>query len=573
MRFPRPVLGALLGLAFLAVSTMPAPAGGPCTPDGLSAIAASSALASTSAFGDDGTLAWRDRPAWAGDRGGSGEPLPVEFTPSVRVDDDLSPEHREPVVAWGPAGEIYAAYCERATHYNPELVMFTRSTDAGDTWLTPAVRMNDTQPNAAMFPAIEVLPDGTILLAWCEMKFSPFNNEIRFARSNDGGLTWSPSVVVHPINPSMDYYRPCILAVQGRILIAFWQEVTYPNGIPVLVYSDDGGESWVGPSPMTSMLGPYDGSAPCLAYNDRTAVLGLAMPANGERVVFSHSDDLGLTWTVPVQVNDAIATSTDYPDLACAAGYFYVTWNDNRYGQFNADIFFSRSATGTGWTANVKVNDAFEGNQYEPHIRADEHERVHICWIWNMPFQMNIDLYYSTSTDCGTTWLPTSVRVNDLPYTVQPYVSWTSDILCNQQGDVFIAWNDGRASSSYDNVYCSRSMGWSAVGDPSHGPDLTGAGAAALGGAILRVGAQPGPRPYLSLHLPRAGSDLRLSLYEISGRLVGSARLGALPAGEHAVALDGLLARSRTGSGRYVAVVTDGRSRASRGFVLVRPQP
>jgi len=450
-------------------------------------------------------------------------------------------------------------------------VMFTRSTDAGDTWLAPAVRVNDTQPNAAMFPAIDVLDDGTILLAWCEMKFSPYNNEIRFSRSNDGGLTWSPSVVVHPINPSIDYYRPAILAVQGRILIAFWQELTYPSGIPVLVYSDNGGASWVGPSPITTIWCPYDGSAPCLAYHETLPALGVAIPANGERVMFCRSDDLGATWTVPVQVNDATATSTDYPDLGCAAGYFYVTWNDNRFGQYNADVFLSRSTTGTGWTPNVKVNDAFEGNQYEPHVEADEHGRVHICWIWNMPFQMNIDLYYSASADYGATWPADTVRVNDLPYTVQPYVAWTSDLLCNQQGDVFLAWNDGRTSASYDNIYCSRSVGWSAVGESPQGPAIAGAGTAALGGAVLRVGAQPGPRPWVSLDLPHAGRDLRLSLYEASGRLVGSTRLGALAAGEHAVGLDGLLASSRAASGHYVADVTDGRSRVSRGFVLVRP--
>jgi hypothetical protein len=566
MRFlraiPRSAARVSVALGCLALAAAAAPAAG-----GAGGI-------SETGFRPDGTLAHRLQPWPAGGRADGREPQRVEFTPNVRVDDDLNPEHKHPALAAGPGGVIYAAYSERFTHYNPEWMMFTRSTDHGGTWLAPAVRVNDTQPNAVMFPALDVMDDGTILLAWGELKFSPFNNEIRFSRSVDGGLSWSPSVVIHPIDPSSDYYRPSVLVVQGRILVAFWQEVSYPNGIPLLVYSDDGGHTWSDPAPITVLLGPYDGSAPCLAYNETESAVGVAFPANGERIMFSRSSDLGATWSAPVQVSDASATSIDYPDLDTGAGYFYATWSDNRYGQYNTDVFISRSTNGQTWTPSVKVNDAFQGNQYEPHLRADDHGNVHVCWIWNMPFQFDIDLYYSVSADWGATWLPTSARVNDWPYTVQPNVAWTSDILCDQRGNAFLAWNDGRATGNYDNIYCSQTVDWSAAGErPSATPFAAGAAGAGgcRGGAELLVRAQPGPRPEISLSLPRGARALRLDLVEVSGRAIGSVWLGDLPAGTRTLPASALLTGRRACSGRYLAVISDGNSLLAKEFVLLRP--
>jgi hypothetical protein len=548
-------ISSLVGLTLVAVGLAPL-AGAGDTPAG-------------SAFHADGTLAYRAEPWPIGSAVDAREPARVEFTPNVRVDDDLNPEHKQPALAAGPSGVIYAAYAERFTHYNPEWMMFTRSTDHGCTWLAPGVRVNDTQPNAVMFPALDVLEDGAIVLVWGEMKFSPFNNEIRFARSDDGGLTWSPSVVVHPINPSIDYYRPSILVAQGRILVAFWQEVSYPNGTPMCVHSDDGGHSWSPPAPITTLLGPYDGSAPCLAYNAAIPAVGVIFPANGERIMFCRSGNLGVTWSAPVQVSDATASSVDNPDLASAAGYFYVVWNDNRSGQYNTDVFISRSTAGDAWTASVKVNDPFQGNQYEPHVRADDQGNVHVGWIWNMPFQSSIDLYYSMSEDWGATWFPTSARVNDVPYTVQPHLGWSADILCDQRGNAFLAWNDGRTTGYYDNIYSSQTVDWSAADEPLPERPLRAAGRACWGGAELCIHAQPGPAPQIRLSLPRLTQALRLDLVETSGRLLGSTWLGDLPAGTHSWPVDHLLAGHRPHGGRFIAVIGDGNSKLARPFVLL----
>lgn len=491
-----------------------------------------------------------------------------DFLPNVRVDDDVNPEHREPAVVWGPGGELCCVYAERATHYNPELVMFTRSLDGGATWLWPAVRINDTAPNATFMPAVGTMDDGTILVAWGEMKFGPnYNNEIRFSRSADGGLTWTPSVVVHPSQPTTDFLRPSLLVAGGRILVAYWAEVAYPNARPTVVWSDDGGEHWSAPVTVSTMTGPYDGSAPCIAWNEARGTVGLVMPTSGETVYFFTSADLGPTWSAGVQVNDASASSVDYPDLACHEGYDYVVWNDNRAGQYNTDVWISRSADGVVFDTDVRVSDYVAGNQYEPHIAIDTGGRIHVGYIWNLPFQGNIDLYYTVSADGGATWLGPSPRVNDVPYVVQPYVAWTSDLLADASGVAYLFWNDGRASGYYDNIYFSRNIDPAAIGD---GTAHDGEGTRLFDAGFCRVAGQPGPEPVLRLRLDRPIDDLRLEWIDAQGRAAGILRDGGLPAGDHALRLVSPHGAHPLPAGVYLLRMTAGRETTAQRVVVVR---
>ena len=66
-------------------------------------------------------------------------------------------------------------------------------------------------------------------------------------------------------------------------------------------------------------------------------------------------------------------------------------------------------------------------------------------------------------------------------------------------------------------------------------------------------------------------SDVRLSIYDISGRLVRELRQGVMPAGLHAVAWDGTdSAGNRIGAGVYLSVLRSGNEKQSRQIVFVK---
>ncbi len=499
-----------------------------------------------------GTPAHQLRPA--------GEYTATEFLPNIQVNDDASPEHREPVMAWGAdPSTIYIAYCERHAHYNPELVMFSKSTDGGLTWLAEAIRINDTQPNAVMTPAIATWGADTVFVVWSEMGFAPdYNYEIRFSRSFDRGQTGSASTVVHPISPSEDLYRPGITLTGTRIVVSYWKQLSYPEAYPMVVYSDDLGESWS--DPIVVCYGPHgkdDGAAPGIVYNAVDDEIGLVYESVSNRIFMCISYDHGETWSGPYSVSDTSPTSVRYPDIDCFNGVYYVVWHDNRNGQYDCDVWFNKSDSGTSWGGAIRVNDTLQGNQYEPHIAVGADGKIHVCWIWNIPFQTQIDLYYSCSEDDGMTWEMPSVRVNDIAYVIEPYCAWTSDIRADAYGSPLVAWNDGRETGYYDDIYFSRTESTAFV-EPSGMPGLT----------KVEVLGSPGPAPVIRLTIPEEGSPRRVFLLEASGRrlaALGTAAAGAttqLHPTKHSPGL---------ASGVYYVLLGSGRQAvAAKRIVVVR---
>ncbi|MBF6611977.1 MAG: S-layer homology domain-containing protein [Chloroflexi bacterium] len=79
-------------------------------------------------------------------------------------------------------------------------IVFTRSTDGGNTWTTP-IKINDdnVQGKDQFFPWLTVGSDGTLHASWMDRRDAPVNGfQYReyYSQSTDGGLTWSPNQAV-----------------------------------------------------------------------------------------------------------------------------------------------------------------------------------------------------------------------------------------------------------------------------------------------------------------------------------------------------------------------------------------
>jgi hypothetical protein len=93
---------------------------------------------------------------------------------------------------------------ERSSVNDPLDVMFARSTNGGLTWSTP-VRINDDPGNNAWqwFGTMSVAPDGRIDVIWLDTRENPGQllSKLYYAASWDGGLTWSQNI---PLGESFD---------------------------------------------------------------------------------------------------------------------------------------------------------------------------------------------------------------------------------------------------------------------------------------------------------------------------------------------------------------------------------
>jgi hypothetical protein len=89
------------------------------------------------------------------------------------------------------------ASVERESIDDPLDVMFSRSTDGGQTWSDP-VRVNDDLSTSAWqwFGTMSVAPNGRIDVAWLDTRDDPggINSALYYSYSTDAGETWSQNV-------------------------------------------------------------------------------------------------------------------------------------------------------------------------------------------------------------------------------------------------------------------------------------------------------------------------------------------------------------------------------------------
>lgn len=134
------------------------------------------------------------------------------------------------------------------------------SRDRGVTW-SPAVAVNtDTERVAAdgdSRPKIAVGKDGALYVTWTRPLAKPYTGEVRFARSLDGGASWSEAITVHADRQEITH-RFDALAVdgEGRIFVAWIDKrdqelaratgTAYRGAAVYFAVSDDGGASFRG---------------------------------------------------------------------------------------------------------------------------------------------------------------------------------------------------------------------------------------------------------------------------------------------------------------------------------------
>jgi hypothetical protein len=101
----------------------------------------------------------------------------------------------------GPGhGNVYVlASVERTLAGDPADVMFSRSTDGGETWSTIPTRINDDPENNhyQWFGTMSVAPNGRIDVIWLDTRDAPSSNiymsALYYSFSEDQGMTWSPN--------------------------------------------------------------------------------------------------------------------------------------------------------------------------------------------------------------------------------------------------------------------------------------------------------------------------------------------------------------------------------------------
>jgi hypothetical protein len=104
-----------------------------------------------------------------------------------------------PDIAAGPNGELYVAWQEATLAPSGSSIAFAKSLDGGATWTRPT-RVNTVAATQAFNPSIAVLADGTIGLIHHDLRFNTpdpgtLPADVWFLHSHNGGTSWAETRV------------------------------------------------------------------------------------------------------------------------------------------------------------------------------------------------------------------------------------------------------------------------------------------------------------------------------------------------------------------------------------------
>ena len=354
------------------------------------------------------------------------QPEPI-IGPQVRIDPDggtFAANETTCSVSEANPLEIIAGWNDwrRSPTVPNELINsgFSLSVDGGETWTDflirpPAQYESDVEgdPMTAFDPRTGTLWAGAI--TW------GYPNAIYVARKDPGATEFEPSVAAR----AGGFLDKCWMAAgptygdpdSTRLYVA------YNEGV---IWSDDMGDTWTSPKSLGYGIGFLPRVGPegeiYVAYWDLSYGMRMARSLNGGSSFSDHlianRMDYWSTGDGSRFPGNFRVPALAYLDVDMNTGHLYAAYFDTTNiveGQKNVDIYFTKSTDqGTSWTTPVIINGDGDppGDQFFCWLEVDEFSRLHMVYFDSRHTEQSdgikhgmFDAYYAYSGDDGETWL------------------------------------------------------------------------------------------------------------------------------------------------------------------------
>ncbi len=298
----------------------------------------------------------------------------------------------DPSLAFDTQGNVYYGYIVvffgNGNGINGTAVAVAKSSDGGQTY--PDVTYFSFQGGENHFNdkpivAVDTNPDSpfrdNVYLAWDAALGGSSSGGLRFARSSDGGATFTVTRVDNPRGQGNLIGADPFVGPNGEVYVA-WND--YRGNTIGFNRSVDGGATWGPPSIIASKSIPFEIRIPAESF--RGALVYPACDADRSSgpdrgrlscswmdlteagttdILSAYSDDLGATWSSPAPVTDPLSTDADRfnhwlsvdPVTGGVHVSFYDTRNDTTGERFQTDEYLTSSSDGgVTFTPNVRVS-------------------------------------------------------------------------------------------------------------------------------------------------------------------------------------------------------------------------
>jgi hypothetical protein len=287
-----------------------------------------------------------------------------------------------PCIAVDSAGNPYVVWHEYMSG-NAE-VYFKKSTDGGATWtMNKRVTWN---AGWSIAPKIAVDSSGGLHLVWSD--FSPGNYEVFYARSTNGGATWSTGKRL-TWNAGWSL-NPRIAVCGSKNLYVVWSDST--PGVNEIYYarSMDGGATWTTAKRLTWNAGWSYGPDIAVDLSGNPHVVWYDDTPGNQELYYIRSADGGASWSAGKRLTWNASGSWNPAIAIGLSGRIDVVCEDNALG--NDEIFYKGSADGGAtWSSNIRFSRT-SGESAFPDIGVDSWGRIYVVWHDDTPG--NNEIYY-----------------------------------------------------------------------------------------------------------------------------------------------------------------------------------
>ena len=335
-------------------------------------------------------------------------------------------------------------------------IYFDKSTDGGQTWGAD-VKVNDGD-SAAIMPALALGKDGTMYVSWTD--FRDITRHIYFAKSTNGGTSFTPAVRVQTATEEKQQYSSIAVNDSGYIFIAY-EDFRNLATTAIDIYcsrSTDGGSSFDTAVRVDDCTDSINQWYPCLTNQDSNVYVVWedfrdTSIAGQRNIYFALSNNNGISFKNNKLINDTVcysSYSTGNPSIiGDNKNNVYIAWYDNRTP---GDIYFTKS-TDNGQTfikPDKNLIDAaglFYAQGY-PSLACDDSGGVYCAWEDKRNGEQ---IYFGFSKNYGDSF-GNNKHVDDRPNEDSAWL-WTPTICANKKGYVYIAWMDSRNNPSVVGCY------------------------------------------------------------------------------------------------------------------------
>ncbi len=360
-------------------------------------------------------------------------------------------------------GIFYHVFCSYISGFGD---IYLRTSTDGIQWTAP-VMVNDGASNTSQAnPALAVIDSGSIvkvIVTWGDNRLGNNNVQFRSAVSNNGGISFQPSVQISSHNNSPIFILGNVACDVGGIVYVTW----YPDfGGSVdetwFSRSTDGGYTWL---PMTVAFNGLIPN-PCQIVTRNTGEVLIVVSEdqfNKKNLIAVVSSDSGNTWS-----NHQFTSYTGFQEIAQYhstivddSGFVHTVWTYELNGSGLKFLYARSNDFGASWSAPVQVSDsgvtlmqnwAFNSEQW-PSIVRSANNRLYITWSDERQDISAHDrnVFIASSNNSGATW-STNIMVNDdstVFYQAEASLSVRS-VFTNDE--VLVTWIDNRSANIINAV-------------------------------------------------------------------------------------------------------------------------